>query len=117
MPDAALVTAATLLPVLSPWVSTLLRAAQRPPQYSNPTRGCRGQRTAQRLAAFSAASILLGLRHCVSSSCELSRGILAETDEPMSGIEAFTANRRMLVVLDSCERMVAAIAALIEAIL
>lgn len=53
----------------------------------------------------------------LASAVRAELGIVAETDEPTSDIEAFIGNRRMLVVLDSCERMVAAIAALIEAIL
>ena len=53
----------------------------------------------------------------LASAVRAELGIVAETDEPMSDIEAFIGNRRMLVVIDSCERMVAAIAALTEAIL
>src|SRR5260370_565451 len=49
----------------------------------------------------------------LASAVRAELGIVAETDEPMSDIEAFIGNRRMLVIFDSCERMVAAIAALI----
>jgi predicted ATPase len=38
-------------------------------------------------------------------------GIVAETDEPMADIEAFIGSRRMLIVLDSRERVVTAVGA------
>jgi predicted ATPase/DNA-binding winged helix-turn-helix (wHTH) protein len=53
----------------------------------------------------------------LASAVRARLGIVAETDEPMADIEAFIGNRRMLIVLDSCERVVTAVAALIEAIL
>jgi predicted ATPase/DNA-binding winged helix-turn-helix (wHTH) protein len=43
-------------------------------------------------------------------------GIAAATDDSMADIEAFIGNRRMLILLDSCEREVPAIAALVESI-
>jgi predicted ATPase/DNA-binding winged helix-turn-helix (wHTH) protein len=44
-------------------------------------------------------------------------GVVAESGDPMTDIEAFLDNRRMLIVMDSCERMVPAVASLIERIL
>jgi predicted ATPase len=53
----------------------------------------------------------------LASAVRAQLGIVAQTNEPMADIEAFVCHRRMLIVLDSCERMVAAVAVLIEAIL
>lgn len=44
-------------------------------------------------------------------------GIIANSKDPMADIEAFLGNRRTLIILDSCERMIDAIARLIENIL
>jgi predicted ATPase/DNA-binding winged helix-turn-helix (wHTH) protein len=44
-------------------------------------------------------------------------GIATETGDPMADIQAFIAARRFLIVFDSCERIVSAVARVVESIL
>jgi predicted ATPase/DNA-binding winged helix-turn-helix (wHTH) protein len=44
-------------------------------------------------------------------------GIASRTEHPLSGLQAFLRDKRMLIVLDSCEHLVEAAAAMVEALL
>jgi hypothetical protein len=55
--------------------------------------------------------------HLLPSTLASVLGIPSRADNPLSGLLAFLRDRRMLIVLDSCEHLVETVATLVEALL